>query len=85
MSRMRSVAMRPVKRVFRVTPSRATWRAMVLKAASVALRWALESMSESMGSRTAVEDTLRIRPKRRSRMPGITLSTSARGNSTSVR
>ena len=68
-----------------VTPSPATARAIVLNAVIIDARWALESMRLPIGSRTLVLATLTIRPKPRSRMPGMTRSISAIWARTSVR
>ena len=50
--------MRPGRTVLSVTPSAATWRATVLKALIIEMRWALESIRFGIGSRTPVEATL---------------------------
>ena len=68
-----------------MTPSPATWRAMVLNAASTPARSVFESMIAGIGSRTDVDATFRIRPQPRSRIPGITAPISASGASTSER
>src|SRR5829696_5592488 len=77
--------MRPVRIVLNVMPSAASWRASVLNAASVAARCELESISTGIGSRTEVDETLRMRPKPRSRMPGTVAWISAIGASTRSR
>ena len=56
-----------------------------MKAARAAERSALESIRWAIGSRTDVEPTFRMRPQRRSRIPGSTARTSAIGASTSDR
>ena len=79
------MAIRPGSALLSVTPSPATWRATVLNAASIEARWAFESIRLGIGSRTALDTTLRMRPNPRSRIPGIAASISAMGDSTSVR
>ena len=79
------MAIRPGSTVFTVIPSPARSRASVLNAASRPERWALESISTGIGSRTALDDTFTIRPKPRSFMPGTTRSISAIGASTRSR
>ena len=82
---IRSVAIRPGRTELTVTPSPATSRASVLSAPSSAARWEFERISGWIGSRTALDATLRIRPKPRSRIPDTTRSMIAMGASTSSR
>src|SRR5262249_36078473 len=49
-SRARSVPIRPGRTLLRVTLSAATWRAIVLNAATIAERWALDSIRAGIGS-----------------------------------
>ena len=70
--------------VFIVTPDWAAWRAIVFHIASAAERLALLSIRFGIGSRTAVELTLRIRPQRRWRISGRIASTNASGLRTSA-
>ena len=49
----------------------ATLAAIVRKVASIPLRCALESISAGMGSRAAVEEMFRMRPRRCRRISGI--------------
>ena len=79
------MAIRPGSTELTVTPSRATSRASVFSAPSSAARCEFDRMSPGIGSRTALEETLTIRPKPRSRMPGTTRSTIAIGPSTRFR
>ena len=66
-------------------PEPATERASVLKAASVAERWLLESIRLGDGSRTVQDAMLTIRPQPRSRIPGTPRAINSSGASTSVR
>ncbi len=78
-------ANRPGRIVFSVIPSAASRPASSLKVASSALRWAVDSSSAGIGSRAALDETFRMRPNPRSRMPGTACSISAIGASTSSR
>ena len=79
------VAIRPGRMVLSVMPSPASRFASVLKAPSSPGRCAFDIRSAGIGSRAADEETLTMRPKPRSRMPGTTSSIISIGATTSSR